>query len=83
MSKDLYRRVRRALRRIKNYIQWVETTYPNRATRRRVLFEGEELKRLHKQLHLEKQKVGKPRCNCHAVEGQEHHTFWCAQVRTS
>lgn len=60
-KKDLYRRVRRALRRIRDYVRWVETVYPNRASRRRVLYEGQEMKRLHHQLHLEKTKVGKGR----------------------
>jgi hypothetical protein len=57
VSKDRYRKVRKALRDIENYIHWVEATYPNRQQRRRVLFEGEELKRLHTKLHEAKRHV--------------------------
>lgn len=70
MSKDRYRRVRQALRRIKNYIQWVEETYPNRAARRRAFFEGEELKKLHHQLHVEKTRVSWSRPNEQQAESR-------------
>lgn len=57
-KKDRYRRVRRALRRIKDHIRWIEQTQPNRAARRRAMFEGVELHRLYAQLNAEKRKVG-------------------------
>lgn len=57
MKKDRYRKVRRALRKVKNLVHWAEENLPNRTARRRFLYEGHQMKDLVAKVQEAKRKV--------------------------